>query len=73
MSPGAGNGRSRPGSQTMWPGRRRAQELSPMAIGEMPGIRRRVAYLRFHKRWANPASGIRPGTVYSAYPMRALT
>jgi DNA-directed RNA polymerase specialized sigma24 family protein len=36
------------------------------AIGEMPGIRRRVAYLRFHEGWANRLIaghlGTRPGT-----------
>jgi hypothetical protein len=27
--------------------------MPPEVIGEMPGIRRRVAYLRFSKGWAN--------------------
>ena len=39
-------------------------------IGEMPGIRRRVAYLRLHEGWANRMiarqPGARPGTARKA-------
>src|SRR2546429_3388609 len=46
-------------------------------IGEMPGIRRRVAYLRFREGWANRliAGHLGPGRArrQSTYPMRAPT
>ena len=46
-------------------------------IGEMPGIRRRVAYLRFHEGWTNRmiASiwGLGRARWQNTYPMRALT
>ncbi len=57
-------GREAAGRRARRPDRCRAERCLT-AIGEMPGIRRRVAYLRFREGWANRLIaghlGTRPG------------